>query len=149
MKQLLLPAALLCLLTACDWAKRKTKETVHKTGEVVAKAGSEFADGVAKGVEKTFTNEVTIAEPLAKQGFKTGRISFHGTDSSRDNILTVYVIYDNNIDRQITAKVYDDNQQEYGRTSLKVKGNKGEAQYVDFVFDKRTNIDSKGMVSFE
>lgn len=55
-------------LCSCNWAKEKTKDTVNKTGEVVAKAGSEFADGVAKGVEKTFQNKVVVSDKLAKQG---------------------------------------------------------------------------------
>ena len=35
--------------SSCNWAKQKTKETVNKTGEVVAKTGSEFVNGVSKG----------------------------------------------------------------------------------------------------
>ena len=34
--------------------------------------------------------------------------------------------------------------EEYGRIVQEVTGKKDEAKYVDFVFDKRTNIDSKG-----
>ena len=49
---------------SCNWAKQKTKDTINKTGEVVAKTGSEFADGVQKGVEKTFENEVAISADL-------------------------------------------------------------------------------------
>lgn len=54
-------------ITSCNWAKQKTKETVNKTGEAVGKAGSEFASGVIKGVEKTFTNEVKFSDELTKK----------------------------------------------------------------------------------
>ena len=30
-----------------------------------------------------------------------------------------------------------------------IKGNKGEAKYFEFEFDKRTNIDGKGKITFE
>ena len=46
MKYLLIILAL--TFASCNWAKQKTKETVNKTGEVVAKAGSEFVNGVSK-----------------------------------------------------------------------------------------------------
>jgi len=32
---------------------------------------------------------------------------------------------------------------------LLIKAQKGEAKYFDFVFDQRTNIDGKGVITFE
>jgi hypothetical protein len=141
---------LLSVLTlSCNWAKEKTKETVNKTGEAVGKAGSEFADGVAKGVEKTFQNEIKFSDQLNQQGLRSGKVIINGTDSTTDNILTPYLIFDGNIDQQITVKVFTGSGQEYGRVTQKVKGLKGEAKYIDFVFDKRTNIDGKSRIVFE
>ena len=134
---------------SCNWAKQKTKETVNKTGEVVAKTGSEFVDGVSKGVENTFQNQVVLSDQLKDQGVQTGKITIHGTDSTTDNILTTYFIFDNNFDQNITVKVISQAGQEYGRTTQNLKGQKGEAKHIDFVFDKRTNIDSKGKLLFE
>ncbi|MBY0427105.1 MAG: hypothetical protein K2Q22_15830 [Cytophagales bacterium] len=136
-------------LSSCDWAKQKTKETVNKTGEVVAKTGSEFVDGVSKGIEKTFQNEVVFSEPLKKHGLSSGKIIIHGTDSSSNNILTTYLIFNGNVDQDITIKVFSDEGQEYGRVKQHIAGVQGEAKYVDFVFDKRTNIDGKGKLIFE
>ena len=137
------------ILCSCNWAKQKTKDTINKTGEVVAKTGSEFADGVKKGVEKTFENEVSISETLKKEGFETGKIIINGTDSTTDNVLTAYIIFNENINKSISAKVLDNNGKEYGRASYKLIGNKNESKYIDIVFDKRTNIDGKGKVVFE
>jgi hypothetical protein len=136
-------------LLSCNWAKQKTKETVNKTGEVIAKTGSEFADGVAKGVEKTFQNQVKFSPKLSNEGLKSGKIIIHSSDSTTDNILTAYLIFDNSIDEKITVKVFTESGQEYGRITETIKGLKGEAKYFDFVFDKRTNIDSKGTITFE
>ena len=134
---------------SCDWAKKKTKETVNKTGEVVAKTGSEFVNGVSRGIEKTFQNDVVFPDQLKMKGLKTGKIIIHGTDSTTDNILTTYLIFDSNLDQDITIKVISDEGQEYGRATQHITGQKGEAKYFDFVFDKRTNIDSKGKLLFE
>jgi len=147
MKYLIVSLALFA--ASCNWAKEKTKQTVNKTGEVIGKAGSEFADGVSKGVEKTFENDVKISEQLTKQGLQTGKILINSTDSTTDNILTAYLIFNDNIAREVTVKVFSPAGKEYGRARQMVKGQKGEARYVDFVFDKRTNIDGKGTIQFE
>jgi hypothetical protein len=147
MKYLVFP--LVILVASCNWAKQKTKETVNKTGEAIGKAGSEFANGVSKGVEKTFENEVKISEQLTKQGLQSGKVVINGTDSTSDNILTAYLIFNNNFAREITVKVFSPAGQEYGRIKQKITGQKGDAHYVDFVFDKRTNIDGKGTIQFE
>ncbi|TDX00359.1 hypothetical protein [Dinghuibacter silviterrae] len=52
----------LSLLTAsCHWVKERSKDAVHGTGEAVGQAGSEFASGVAKGVQKTFSNQLVVS----------------------------------------------------------------------------------------
>lgn len=54
-------------ICSCNWAKEKTKETANKTGEVVATAGSEFANGVAKGVEKHFPIKLFYRNNLSEK----------------------------------------------------------------------------------
>lgn len=71
----------ICIFSSCDWLKQKTKEIVNKSGEVIAKTGSEFIDGVSKGVEKTFQNEVVFSEALKTKGLKAGKIIIISTDS--------------------------------------------------------------------
>jgi hypothetical protein len=136
-------------LASCSWAKQKAKESVNKTGEVVAKTGSEFVNGVSKGIEKDFQNEVGFSDRLKKQGLKSGKIIIHGTDTSTDNILTTYLIFDDNLDENITIKVISEEGQEYGRVTQHITGLKGEAKYFDFIFDRRTNIDGRGKLLFE
>jgi hypothetical protein len=145
----LLPFVFIILMVGCDTAKQKAKEAVNKTGEIVGKTGSEFAEGVAKGVEKTFTNELVFSESLKKAGLSAGKITVGSTDSGTDNTLTVYLIFGEDFNGTITAKVYSPEALEYGRAKATVKGQKGDAHYFDFTFDKRTNIDSKGKVTLE
>lgn len=144
MKYIFSAFALTLIFSSCNWAKQKTKETVNKTGEVVAKTGSEFVNGVSKDIEQTFQNEVVVSDELKAQGLKTGKIVIVGTDSTTDNILSVYFMFDKDFERNVSIKVISTEGQEYGRKTILVKGLKNEAGYYDFVFDKRTNIDSKG-----
>lgn len=140
----------LALVTAsCSWAGKKAKETVNKTGEVVGKAGSEFVNGVAKGVEKTFENEVRFSDPLVKQGVEAGKIVIRSSEHHSDDILSAYLIFNNDMDQEVTCKVFSPEGKEYGRARAHLKGKKGDAFYVDFNFDSRTNIDGKGSISFE
>jgi hypothetical protein len=88
------------LLTSCNWFKQKAKDTVNKSGEIVAKTGSEFVDGVSKGVEKTFQNTVIFSDKLQKDGLKAGKIIINSSDTSVDNILTAYLIFENDIDEK-------------------------------------------------
>jgi len=136
-------------ITSCNWSKEKAKEAANKTGEVVAKTGSEFADGVSKGIEKSFSNEIILSEALTKNGIKTGKIIIRSTDSTTDNIISAYLIFEKDFDQKVLVKVFDENGLEYGRTTQTVTAKANEARYFDFVFDKRTNIDGKGKISFE
>ena len=147
MKYILLIISLVTI--SCNWAKDKSKEAVNKTGEVVAKTGAEFVQGASRGIQSTFQNEIVISDPLKKQGIKTGKILIGGTDSTTDNVLTAYLIFDQNFNNKITVKVLDENGLEYGRITQQLQANAGDARYVDFPFDKRTNIDSKGKLVFE
>ena len=136
-------------VSSCNWTKDKAKKAANKTGEVVAKTGSEFADGVAKGVEKSFSNDIIIADNLKTNGLKTGKILIRSTDTTTDNILSAYLIFEKDFDQKILVKVVDDKGLEYGRTTQLVSAKANEAKYFDFVFDKRTNINGKGKISFE
>jgi len=147
-----IPAVLMTagmLLFSCNWAKEKTKASVNKAGEVVAKAGSEFADGVSKGIEKTFENNVEVAQQLKEQGLAIGKITIHGTDSSTDNVLSTYLIFNKDFERDILVKVFTADGKEYGRCKAHIKGSKDDARYMDFTFDSRTNIAGRGKFVFE
>jgi len=145
----ILSISILVIAASCNWAKDKAKNAANKTGEVVAKTGSEFVDGVNKGIEKTFSNEVIISDNLRTNGLKTGKIIITSTDSTADNILSAYLIFEKDYKQQVMIKVFDEQGLEYGRVSQQISAKAGEAKYVDFIFDKRTNIDSKGKISFE
>jgi hypothetical protein len=141
--------AAIVIFASCNSFKEKSKNTINKAGEVVGKAGSEFADGMKKGVEKTFTNPMELSADLKAKGLQTGKIIINGTDSTTDNIVSAYLIFNGDINQSVTMKLFSDAGQEFGRANQPLKAAKGEARYVDFVFDKRTNIDGKGKITLE
>lgn len=135
--------------SSCDWAKEKTKKAVNKTGEIVGKTGSEFGDGIYKGVKKTFDNEVKISDQLKTKGLEFGEVLINSSESATDNILTAYVIFNENFDQEITIKIFAENGKEYGRLRENLKGEKGNAKHFDFTFDKHVNIGAKGNITIE
>jgi hypothetical protein len=142
MKILFYGFAILCLvLSSCNWAKDKTKKTLNKGGEIVGKAGSEVAEGISKGVEETFTISIEKSKRLDSSGIKLGRVSISGTDSSTDNVVSVYLIFDQKYTGIIMAKAIGQDGLEFGRTSVNISADLNEARFVDFIFDRRTNLD--------
>ena len=137
------------IFSSCDWAKDKTKKAVNKTGEIVGKTGSEFGDGIYKGVKKTFDNDVKISDKLKRKGLEFGEVLINSSDSATDNVLTAYIIFNDNFDQEITLKIFAENGKEYGRLRDKLKGEKGNAKHFDFTFDKHVNIGAKGNITIE
>ena len=140
---------ILASLSSCNWFKEKTKESINKSGEIVSKTGSEFIDGVSKGVEKTFQSKIEFSKELEKAQLSVGKVIINNSANGTDNVLTTYLIFGSEFEKSVTVKIFDEDNKEYGRTTQIIKGNKGEARYIDFEFDKRTNIDGKGKITFE
>jgi hypothetical protein len=149
MKNLFILLFSMLVFTSCDWAKDKAKSTLHKGGEVVGKAGSEVVDGLTEGVEESFSNLIEVSPSIKAKGLQTGQIKVSGTNSSTDNIVSVYMVFNKSYAGSITAKAIDKNGLEFGRTTLQLSGDSGQARFVDFIFDKRTNLDRKDKVVLE
>lgn len=137
------------LFVSCNQAKEKAKQTINKTGETVGKGTSEFINGVSEGVDETFECELQISKQLSDRGLTNGKFKITDSKDTKDNILTAYLIFANDFKQNVSVKVFDQNGQEYGRVSLLVEAKKGEAKYFDFIFDQRTNIESKSKFVIE
>jgi hypothetical protein len=149
MRILLIAFSLLVLFGACDRVKQTAKDTINKTGETVGNATTEFADGVSEGLDKTYQSILKLSPQLQEQGVRTGKFSVAGTDSSQNNVLTVYLIFAKPFDKEVLVRVLDRNGLEYGRAKLHVAGTPGDAGYYDFVFNKRTQLESKSQFILE
>lgn len=136
-------------MTSCNWTKDKSKKAINKTGEIVGKTGSEFGDGVYKGVKKTFENDVKTSDRLKAKGLDLGEVLINSSASGTDNVLTAYIIFNANFDQEITIKIFDENGKEFGRLKEHLKGEKDDAKHFDFTFDKRVKIGSKSSITIE
>ena len=136
-------------LFSCGWFEDKAKKTINKSGEIASKTGSEFVNGIEKGIEKSFKSEIILSQNLKNSGIEVGKVAINNSDGATDNVLSVYLIFKKDFNQNIQVKIFDDENKEYGRTSQTVSAKANEARYFDFTFDNRTNIDGKGKVTLE
>ena len=125
------------------------KEKINQAGDVAGQTAGEFIEGASKGVQKAFDAQINLPSELRSNGIEFGKSYVTNDTIGVDNLLVVYIIFNKNFEGKLTAKVFDDKSLEMGRASLNLKGKKDEANYFEFHFDKRTNIDSKNKITIE
>lgn len=147
MLRILLVIVLTILLAACS--SNSIKEKINQAGDVAGQTAGEFLEGAAKGVQKAFDVKMIVPDSLRAMGIEFGKATVSSDSVGIDNLLVIYVIYTKNFEGKLTAKVFDDQSQEMGRAFASLSGKKDEAQFIEFHFDKRTNIDSKNRLTLE
>ncbi|MFC3809603.1 hypothetical protein [Lacihabitans lacunae] len=123
-------------------------EKLQNVGQKVGVSASKVVKGVKSGIEKAVKINIGLSESLKNRGVSCGRVEL-GNEGGRHNKLSVYMIFDKAINRNVTVKVVDNQGLEVGRCKALLKGAAGDTKYVDFVFDKRTNIDRDFVITME
>jgi hypothetical protein len=142
----ILPVAFL-LLTSCFSCDVKDK--VNKAGDATGKVLGEFASGISNGVEEALVVKVVLSNELQKKGLQLGKTTVTSDSGANDNVLTVYIIFNQDFSGELTAKAFDNEKTEMGRAKLNVSGKKDDAVFFDFHFDTRTNIDNDSKLTIE
>ncbi|MCO4291602.1 hypothetical protein NF867_01825 [Solitalea sp. MAHUQ-68] len=145
--QNLLVITSILIVTSCS--SDKIKEKINKTGDAAGQAIGEFSSGVKTGVEKSIQPKIEISERLKNNGIAFGKTSISGDTSGTDNVLTAYVIFNEKFNGFLIAKAFDSDSLEMGRVKVAVKGEKDDAKYVEFHFDKRTDISNDSRLLIE
>lgn len=136
-------------LYLCSCSPSKIKEKINETGDAAGQAIGELATGITTGVKKSIQPQVELSEKLKTDGISLGKILVSGDSTEVENIVTAYIIFNANFKQHLTVKAFDKKQLEMGRVRIEVEGKKDEAKYVEFHFDKRTDIDNDSKVTIE
>jgi len=137
-------------LFSCERVKKKTQDTINAGGEAVGKSATEFVEGVSEGIDKTLEAKIQLSPSLKKKGISTGKYSIsNNPQGGNDNMLTLYLIFDKDFNDVVYIRVFDKNGLETGRAKLEVQGNKGDANYFDFTFNERTEIEYRSLIVVE
>lgn len=146
MKKIVILAGTIFLLS-CE--SESIKEKINKAGDIAGQATGEFAEGLSHGVSKAFDVKLDLSLDLQKAGLSLGKCSVLSDSVGTDNLLVVYVIFKENIKKDIHAIAFDEANNEMGRAKVTIEGKRDESQFIEFHFDKRTNIDSNSKLKLE
>jgi hypothetical protein len=133
--------ALSLILTSCDRLRNSTEKIGETAGDMVK--------GIETGVKKARAINVKYKESLASRGITNGKVSLKNDKEGTDNLLSIYLIFSKRFKGKVSAKVYDNQGLEMGRSFVKIDVQGGDAGFYDFHFDKRTNIDRDGKIVLE
>ena len=147
MNKLFLVVLISLFINACSGPEAKDK--INRAGDLAGETVGEFVSGVSSGVTKAFDVKVTLPEGMAERGLAFGKVTVSSDTVGTDNLLTLYVIFEKDFRGNLTTKVYDDKQLEMGRCRVALRGKAGEARFVEFHFDRRTNIDNNSKIMLE
>jgi hypothetical protein len=125
------------------------KQKINKTGDVAGQALGEFASGVSSGVEKAVQPKIEIGDNLKAAGIAFGKMTLSSDTSSNENVLLAYIIFNAKYQGSIMAKVFDNKSLEMGRAKINIAGDKDDAKFFEFHFDKRTDIDNDSRIVIE
>lgn len=135
---------------SCQRVTEKGKDAINAGGEAVGKSATEFIEGVSEGIDKTLERRIELSKKLQEKGLNTGKYSIENNPlGGNDNLLTLYIIFNQDFKEILYVKVYDKNGLETGRAKLEVEGKKGEADYFDFTFGERVEIEHRSLIVVE
>jgi hypothetical protein len=135
------------LLSNCS--SPDTKGNINKVGKTAGEAVGELVSGVTSGVEKAYEPIVELSPNLKEKGIEFGKILVSSDPEAKDNVLVVYMIFNQNFKGTLIAKAFDNKGAEMGRTKADLNYKKDETKYIEFHFDKRTNIDKDSKMTIE
>ncbi len=137
--KLLVAISFSIVITSCrtESGNEKLQAATEKVGESASKA----VKGLKAGIEKATKINIELSENLKNRGLELGKTKLDSKNGGRHNMLNVYMIFEKKMNRNVLVKVLNNQNEEIGRIKTLVTGEAGEAKYIDFIFDKRTNID--------
>ncbi|HRD54069.1 MAG TPA: hypothetical protein PKY96_15630 [Flavobacteriales bacterium] len=145
MKKLALIAACASLV-ACGRVAEGTKSALNKGGEFAGAAATEVVEGMASGVEKTWSIDVALSEELKASGISLGKTMVEEDSAGADNVLVLYVIASKEFNSPVTAIAIDKDGREYGRAGAEVALAANGADYFTLRFQSRTDLERKSRV---
>jgi len=117
---------------------------------MVGKSATEFVEGVSEGVERALECEIQLSEALQAKEISTGTFKIkNGPEGGKDNVLVLYMVFNEPIEQKLKATVFTKKGLESGRTTTSIKADKGETQYITFSFDERMSIEAKSQIVIE
>ena len=124
------------LLAGCsrESLKDKAKTVTNKAGAVVGEGASTFFVGMGEGIDKTVTSyDVRISDELKTLGVSVTVAKWTNASGEKPHqILTFYILNKAPVTGQLRLKLFNDADQEIGRSVTEVTFAADDAHYVPF-----------------
>lgn len=137
---------LLLMISACNWAGEKTRDALNKGGELAGSAATEVIEGVATGVENTWSVDIRLSDELRSRGLALGKTSVEIDSAGRSNRLIVYLSTESALSDTLTAIAFDQAGAEMGRASIPLTVAAGTGDFHVIHFQAYTDLERKGRV---
>lgn len=144
--------SLLCgamVLLSCDRAKQGAKDALNEGGRVAGTAAGEVLEGVATGVEDTWSIQVELSEELKQQGLGLGKVQVESGANGNDNLLVLYFTTTNATKDTLQVKAFDNSGAEMGRAIVVLDAPAGSGDFYEVRFPDRTDLERKSRVTVE
>lgn len=149
MKKALILGIALSLALACkEETEQKAKDAINEGGKVVEETADKVVDEVSSHFEDSRGCKVELSEELKNKGLGIGKFYIEKDSvTKKHNKLVIYIVNDKQYHGALTFKVADSEGAEIGRTSVDIHPKTNMSGYFDIVFDKRTDIEPKSIIS--
>ena len=131
---------LLITLISCGQLKKTSSKTDSDTTTTAEESTSSFMDGMSEGIYDKFTCIIEHEENEKFSSVNFGEYKLASSDSAKNNILSVYTIFNETVDTVVDVTVFDIEEKEYATTSFKMEGSLLDPKYVDIIFPKEVEI---------
>lgn len=117
---------------------------VGKTGAFMGKAATAFGKSAYDGSGKVLKSQTILSKRLKEKGIEVGKIV-----QTENNVLQVYLVFNEDFKDNITIKVKNLDNEEVGRASNYVENKKRKAEYIEFLFSPITDIQNQSKIFIE
>jgi hypothetical protein len=135
--------AVMVFAAGCGRVKDKASRATNKAGQLVGEGASTFFTGVGAGIDKTVTTyDVRLSEELRNAAVST-TIAKRMDGSASNNwqqTLSIYVQNQTPLTGTLRVRLFNDKDQEIGRSTTPVVFAKDDARYVSFTLDKEIPV---------
>ena len=160
MKKIVLAFAFVLAFASCERVKQKANDAIDSGAQkvesaidsgaqVVGETATDVVNSIDKGITKSSKLDIQLSDALKKSGLSFGKYYFSNGVEGKENVLSLYLITEQNTDRELRATLFDKKGVEMGRTKVKITQKAGDAAYHDFVFDPKISFEYQGKMTIE
>lgn len=136
-------AVFVLLLWGCGRVRDEARQALNKGGELAGSAAGEVMEGVATGVEESWSIDVQLSGSLKARGLALGQVQVLSDSAGRDNLVLVYCSTTAAFADTLEARAYDEEGAEMGRASVPVSLAPGGADHLHLQFQALTDLERK------